>query len=86
MSKTIFKYPLEVVETQNLVMPNSAQILKLGVQDDKVYVWALIEEGDNSVRSQEIKMVGTGWETDVDWENHIGTVFVRRYVWHYFKA
>lgn len=84
MSKVIYKYPLEQIGSQKLKLPNSAQILEINVQNGQVFVWALVEDGDNTEYSKEIKMVGTGWDCDVEWEDHIGTVFIGPFVWHYF--
>ena len=42
MIKTIFKYPLEVIDEQTIEMPSGAQILTVQMQRGLLYLWALV--------------------------------------------
>lgn len=81
----IYKYPLNVVEHQILLMPLEAKILHINVQNDVICIWALVNE-KNKNEEVEIEIIGTGQTMDpLIIREYIGTVFMGGFVWHVFK-
>lgn len=42
MKRTIWKYPLAITDTQNVMMPEGAEILSAQMQGDTLCLWALV--------------------------------------------
>ena len=61
----IFKYPLEITGHQRVPMPEGAEILALGNQNETLVVWALVDETASPV-DREFVIVGTGDIIPVD--------------------
>lgn len=83
--KTIYKYPINLTtEKQCLCLPENSQLLSVQMQNEKLCVWALIDE------SQPLSMVrfhifGTGENLPDDLNTvFLGTVQDGIYVWHVF--
>lgn len=57
--KTIYKYPLQVADEQQIEMPMDAQLLDIQVQNSKIVLWALVNT-DNSMCKRTLIMRGTG--------------------------
>lgn len=83
--KTIYKYPINLTtEKQRLCLPENSQLLSVQMQNEKLCVWALIDE------SQPMSMVrfhifGTGDNLPDDLNAvFLGTVQDGIYVWHVF--
>jgi len=72
---TIYKYELQITSAQNIEMPIGAQILSVGDQENRVFVWALIDdEADNEKRHFELITTGSIIEpVDVGKRAFIGT-------------
>ena len=71
MSKTIYKYPLEVAKTQRLELPKGAEIVSIQVQKGIPCLWAFVDK--NQVDEGEafvIAMFGTGHELPEDIETN----------------
>lgn len=59
MDKVIFKYPLEVTDSQSVVIPIGAEILSVQTQNGHPCLWALVDpKADTEKRIVEI--FGTG--------------------------
>lgn len=58
--KTIWKYNLKTTDRQGINMPLGAEILSVGVQTEKVYLWALIDSEQKKESLHEIEIFGTG--------------------------
>jgi hypothetical protein len=74
--KTVFKYPLELKEVQEIEMPKKAEILCIQTQNNKPCIWALVEpNGIEETRIFEIH--GTADEIKElgypKWRCYIGT-------------
>ncbi|MBS5979979.1 MAG: hypothetical protein KIB51_09670 [Dysgonomonas mossii] len=83
--KTIYKYPINLTtEKQRLCLPENSQLLSVQMQNEKLCVWALIDE------SQPMSMVrfhifGTCDNLPDDLNTvFLGTVQDGIYVWHVF--
>lgn len=62
---TIWKFPIEVTDSQEILMPGGTQILHVGVQRGIPCLWALVrlpEDANKVVR--EIVTIGTGHPID----------------------
>lgn len=86
---TIYKYELEVIDIQEVELPEDCKILSVQVQRGKVYLWALI----NIVRplsKRTFRMYGTGHRIEfdvVDKLNYISTFQLQNglFVFHVFE-
>lgn len=89
--RTIHKFPLKLpsrapMETQQtIVFPNEPQILDVHIQNDDLFVWAIVDTIGNPTKV-EFRIVGTGWPID-DGElwRFVGTVHDGPFVWHIFR-
>jgi hypothetical protein len=62
--KTVWKFPLEIVDFQKLLMPENAQILTVQMQHDEPCIWALVDS--NAPRKiREVYTRGTGQAADL---------------------
>lgn len=43
MAKTVYKYPLPMIDEVHVDMPRGARVLKVGVQNGEPFVWALVD-------------------------------------------
>jgi len=87
MAKRIFKYPLELNESQYITIPKDHKILSVQVQRDTICVWALIDDDTERI-VQPIRIVGTGHSIPSmnPLGEYIGTVQQGGFVWHVFKG
>lgn len=75
MSKTIWKFQMDIVETQLVRMPAKAEILSVQVQDGIPCLWALVNPA-NGEQDKCIEMFGTGHPVNCDMgvsRTYIGT-------------
>jgi len=82
----IFKYPLEVTDTQLINLPVGAKCISVQVQNSQICLWCHVDTSQN-IREAEINFYGTGHNTP-DWlkmGKHLGTVQLNGYVWHIFS-
>lgn len=84
--KTIWKFPLEVVDKQILRMPMQAEHLSVQRQRDQICLWSLV---DKTLDMQEylVEVVGTGHPMPPGdrFRKYVGTVqVVGELVWHVF--
>jgi hypothetical protein len=83
--KRIFKYPLEIIGQQTLVLPLGAQILSVQFQRGVLCCWAIAEEGATSSARIPVRIYGTGHECDADLITYKTTVQDHQgFVWHVF--
>jgi hypothetical protein len=81
MSKTIFKYKLEIKDHQTLEMPANAELLCVQVQNNDIYLWALVNM-NMPPRDIIIAVYGTGNPINGEFGNYIGTCQLNGFVWH----
>ncbi len=59
--KKIFKYPLEVTDTQFVELPLGAEILTAQIQGDQLCLWAMVNTLPEAVKkNRRIEIIGTG--------------------------
>jgi hypothetical protein len=84
--RTVFKYPLALVDVQEVELPAEAEILHVAEQLGSLMLWANVET-DNDLVSRRLAVVGTGHHAPSPTEaRHIGTVLTGiGLVWHIFE-
>ena len=84
--KTIWKFPLKMVENQSVEMPSDAKILSVQIQFEEPMMWCLVEP-DKPKIFREIRIIGTGNEIERQFEGiYIDTIKVSggNYIFHIF--
>ena len=85
--KTIHKYELEITDEQSVAMPSMRQILSVGTQHGRVYVWALVDT-DYAEAPVRFRIIGTGNPAgeEPNKDSFLGTVITDegKLVWHIF--
>lgn len=84
--KTIYKYPIQLVDMQFVEMPANAEIISTAMQGGVLCLWAMVDSSHNVNDSKAIAVVGTGNPFPDDVKKFIGTVFDRNFVWHVFEC
>lgn len=81
----IYKYPLAVIDFQEIKLPAGAQILSLQVQREIPCIWALVDP-KAELRTHHISTYGTGYGTEAYSGKYIGTYQLKRgeFVFHVF--
>ena len=59
MSKSIWKFPFEVTDEQEIKMPIGAQILSVQMQGDKPCIWVLVDTTAQK-ENRTVQVFGTG--------------------------
>lgn len=57
--KRIFKYDLEIVDEQHLILPHEYEILTVQPQGEKLCLWAMVNS-ESSYKNITIRIHGTG--------------------------
>lgn len=60
MIKSIWKYPLEIVDEQIIEMPEHSRILTAQVQNGVICIWALVNTQTITKEKIHIRVIGTG--------------------------
>ena len=89
-SQTVWKYVLKAEETQDIEMPKDYSVMSVGVQDDDIVIWVLVDPLYKDTEICRVKTYGTGWPMNADSDRYrfVGTsqiksglvfhIFVRR--------
>ena len=70
--KTIFKYPL-LPHLPSFMMPVGAQVLTVQTQQEKPYVWALVDPTEKASEVRSFYIYGTGHDMAGDPGKYVGT-------------
>ena len=86
--KTIYKYPIEITDKQNVELPEGAHILSVALQHRKLCLWAMIDtdiKNEVGTTFREVRIFGTGHPVELDgnWQ-FVGTILEETFVWHVF--
>ena len=60
MYKKIWKYALDIDTTNVVLMPKGAEVLSVGLQNNKPVVWALVDPNEEEKDPKVFYMFGTG--------------------------
>jgi hypothetical protein len=84
--KTIYKYPILVVDEQTVIMPFGAEILTVQMQNGQPCLWALVDTS-NPINQRHIQVRGTGHDCS-DAGRYIGTFQMENgeLVFHVFEV
>ncbi len=89
--QSIYKYPLEIVGKQQLLLPMGAEVLSVGNQNEILSLWALVSPEEESL-PYDITIIGTGKELSDEAvaglraQNFYGTASMAggQLIWHVF--
>lgn len=83
----IWKFPIEIVDEQQIAMPDGARILCVQVQRGVPCIWAEVSPGVREVH-RTLLIHGTGHDVSVRAKKYVGTFQTDGgdFVWHLFDA
>jgi hypothetical protein len=85
----IWKYQLTIFNgEQTIEMPPYSKILSVNIQNNGIFLWAIIEKPETNFQKRRILVLGTGIENKYS-SHHlcfIGTVMDTPLVWHVFEV
>lgn len=84
--KTIYKYPIKIDDTFEIIMPAGSEVLTIQLQNGEPYIWVLVDPDKDSI-PHTFYMLGTGHlRKGLRKENYIGTFQLAdgRLVFHLF--
>lgn len=88
--KTIWKFPLETTDYQEIEIPELHSILSLQIQNDVPTLWVLINDTESKKEKVSIVIIGTGHPIEsnsVAQRNFLGTYQLSNgLVFHAFKV
>ena len=85
MNKVIWKFPLNLTDIQDVLLPIGAQILSVAEQNGVICLWAVVDpEAEDGTRLIEIH--GTGNDFGPGNRLFLGTVVMNAFVWHVFEV
>ena len=83
--KTIYKYEVLPYNAPTL-LPDGAEILSIGEQDSRIYIWALVDANIPAKTPRSIMAYGTGHQMNDVERVFIGTVqMADGLVFHFFE-
>lgn len=81
---TIYKYRLEEVPINTIMIPEDAKILHVGLQEDAPHIW--VEVDTSKLLTKRIfYTIGTGHAIPDTVSTHVGTWQHGSYVWHLYE-
>lgn len=87
--KTIWKYPLDLTDRTELMIPKGAEVLTAQVQEQKLCIWILVDsDAETEVRTFAIYGVGNpipALDLRTNSRKYIATVQELPFVWHVFE-
>lgn len=81
----IWKYPIEIVDEQTIILPKGAEILHVNMQGEQLCLWAKVNHLISLTEERNIAVIGTGNPMLTRDYFYLGTVFDRVFVWHIFE-
>jgi len=82
--KTIYKYPIAIIEEQEITMPQGAEVIHAGLDPQgNPCVWALVDTR-NEPEPVSIVVYGTGNPVSYYPNEHVGSFNHGPFVWHVF--
>jgi hypothetical protein len=80
----IYKYPLELVVEQTLLLPKNSLVLALQLQLGVPTVWVSIPDTGADREIVTFSTYGTGQQVDQKVEQYLDTYQLNGFVWHVF--
>lgn len=72
VSRTIWKFPLRIADTQLVPIPSGARLLHVGIQGGQVCLWAEVSP-DSPIIDWTVRIYGTGHPIEPNSGRHVGT-------------
>ena len=84
--KTVYKYPLQVVDRLVVTLPAGSRILTIQAQDDVPCIWAVVNQDTDKLELRDFRIIGTGHPFPDEWPIYVGTFQLMggRLVFHVF--
>jgi hypothetical protein len=85
----VFKYEIVAEDSPTVQLPVGAEILSVGQQNNKMFLWALVDTDEKVMEQHEFRVAGTGHEIkDAGFMDFIGTVqmYDGALVFHVFEV
>ncbi len=82
--RTIWKFPLKIVDRQTVSMPEHAQVLTVQFQDRELCLWAVVSPEARPV-PRVFEILGTGHPLPEERRNYLCTAQWGVLVWHVFE-
>lgn len=84
--RTIYKYPLEITDHQEISIHAGAELLDIQVQNGSIYLWCMVNP-NQSMRKYYFRVLGTGQPIESEFNvPYLATVQTGRFVWHIFGS
>jgi len=85
--RTIYKYPLQIADSQTISLPASAKPLSVQLQGGRLCLWAEVNTAiGGKDKEVVISVVGTGMPIPPGAVLYLGTVQTGLYVWHIYAS
>ena len=82
---TIWKFDLLIVDEQILNVPDESKILKIGIQNNELKAWILVDTKKTDTSTpKKIFIIGTGNKIYEECKIYIDTIMWKNFVWHVF--
>lgn len=88
MNLIIWKFKLEIVDIQEIFLPDGAELLSVANQGESLCLWAIVDPSKEK-RNRCIEIIKTGELILMDatiYRKFIGTVVISPFVWHVFES
>ncbi len=79
----VWKFPIIFIAEQEILLPLGIQILSVQFQRE-FCMWGVVDPKEERRTLRKLYVVGTGNELPTGNIEHIGTVQLDSYVWHFF--
>lgn len=86
--KKIYKYPLEITDTQFVELPLGAEILTVQMQGNQLCLWAMVNTLPEAIKkNRRIEIIGTGNPIPIGDLKYISTFQMMdgRLIYHVFE-
>ena len=80
----IWKYPFEITDLFDLLLPLGARVLSVGMQGEQPCLWAMVEPS-NTPEARSFAVVGTGHPLPSGTATYLDTFQQPPFVWHLFE-
>ena len=81
---TIYKYPLNMLDEQTIIIPENHKILCVHMQGQTPCMWAMVDPNKTNI-SLKILVYGTGTPiVDPEMLSYISSIQIGFFVWHIF--
>jgi len=82
----IYKYEVQGVSYDpRVTLPVGSKIIEFEIQNDSLYLWAIIDTAQEDKEEKVFEIYGTGWDiVNPEQLTHLKTLHHSSFVWHIF--